>query len=77
MLTFGAFRPKKFTMTKREYNYIRIRKTITNAKLIREIKEIAEDKSLSDLEVCNLLIAEGASRTIIEKRKNTLSAFNK
>lgn len=64
-------------MTKREYNYIRIRKTITNAKLIREIKEIADDKSMTDLEVCNLLISEGAAKTIQDKRKNTLSAFNK
>lgn len=59
-------------MTKREYAYIRIRKTITNAKLIREIKEIGEDKSLTDLEVCVLLIGEGASKAIYEKRKTNL-----
>lgn len=59
-------------MTKKEYDYIRIRKTITNPKLIREIKEIATDRSLTDLETCILLIAEGAAKTIQDKRRNAL-----
>ena len=57
-------------MNKREYNYIYVRKTITNPKLIREIKELGYDKSKTDLEICFDLISEGASKAIQDKRNN-------
>ena len=62
-------------MTKREYNYVRIRKTYTNPKLVSAIQEMADDKLKTKEEVCTDLITEGASKYIHEKRKNSINVF--
>ena len=58
-----------------KYDYVRVRKTITNPKLIRAIKELANDKLKTDEEICTDLITEGAAKAIEEKRKNSINGL--
>lgn len=61
-----------FTMPTRKdynYNYIYYRKTFTNPKLIREIREIANDTSSTDMDTITRLICEGVSKAIANKKR--------